>query len=322
MKKNLIFMNRLVIYFFYILTIAIALLSLLGYLGKFNMYLELLTNFKLQLFLLSLIVLVFFILKKRLFWIFFASFCLLINSLVVLPWYINVSDIPENNSNNLKVFVFNVLHNNKKYQQTISLVNKEAPDIAVFLEATSGWSKNLDLLYSNYKYHFSSSKLQMEIYSKIPLNHSNIDVYGDYRGVITSDINIAGQELVFIATHAYPQLYYGIQGFQIRNDQLLQGIGNHVNQISKPVIVVGDLNATMWSPFYQEMIKISGLKNARQGFGVLPTQSSFSPNISWLSIPLDHCLVSDKIKVKNIKIVSNMGSDHLPLIIKLSIPKY
>ncbi len=312
-------LNLSIFYFFTINTIVLILLSLLGYLGKYNMYLELLTNFKLQLFLLSLIILVFFLLKRHLLGIFLASFCLLINSLVVIPWYIGSSNLNYNYNSDLKVLVFNVLHNNKKYANTISLVETEVPDIAVFLEAKSSWVESLELLSPNYQYHLSYPKLQIEIYSQIPLNNTQVDVYGDYRGVVTSNFNIAGKELVFIATHAYPQLYYGVEGFQIRNDQLLQGIGNYVNQISKPVILVGDLNATMWSPFYQEMIKNSKLKNARQGFGILPTQSSISPDISWLSIPLDHCLISEKIQVKNIKTISNMGSDHLPLIIELGI---
>lgn len=35
--------------------------------------------------------------------------------------------------------------------------------------------------------------------------------------------------------------------------------------------------------------------------------------------PIDHCLVSSEFTVKNIKTGNDIGSDHLPLIIELSL---
>ena len=38
-----------------------------------------------------------------------------------------------------------------------------------------------------------------------------------------------------------------------------------------PIMVVGDLNATMWSAPYRSLIDSTGLRNARRGFGILPS---------------------------------------------------
>jgi len=86
------------------------------------------------------------------------------------------------------------------------------------------------------------------------------------------------------------------------------------------VIIAGDLNVSMWSPFYRSLIKQSGLHNARQGFGILPSQSGIAPQFAILSAPIDHCLVSSDIQVENFRLGSNIGSDHLPIIADLLIP--
>jgi endonuclease/exonuclease/phosphatase (EEP) superfamily protein YafD len=72
----------------------------------------------------------------------------------------------------------------------------------------------------------------------------------------------------------------------------------------------------MWSPFYQRFIQQAGLKNARSGFGIIPTWSTKLPP---LSIPIDHCLVSPNVNVLQMRAGRYVGSDHLPLITDLVI---
>jgi endonuclease/exonuclease/phosphatase family metal-dependent hydrolase len=101
--------------------------------------------------------------------------------------------------------------------------------------------------------------------------------------------------------------------------------------VNNPVVIAGDLNITMWSPYYKRFISKTGLRNARQGFGILPSwpvkttyphYSKIPPFMSWLiSIPIDHCLISPELKVSKIRTGANVNSDHLPLIIDLVIPK-
>ncbi len=215
--------------------------------------------------------------------------------------------------------IFNVLHQNTRYADAIALVEKEKPTIAAFLEATEPWPKELAVLQNTLPYHFSAEKLQIELYSSLPLEKPSIQLYGNYRGLVISNLTVGKKEITFIATHAYPQLYFGKEGFAWRNQQL-DGIGEYVRQIQKPVVLIGDLNATMWSPHYKSLSQRSGLRNARAGFGILPTLSTVSFQIPWLAVPVDHCLVSPGIEVRGFRTGPAIGSDHLPVITDVVIP--
>ena len=93
-------------------------------------------------------------------------------------------------------------------------------------------------------------------------------------------------------------------------------MSTYIKLLPNPKIVVGDLNVTMWSPYFTELLEESNLLNARKGYGVVaswPTQ--FPP----LMIPIDHCLTSPDIQVKEIRLLGNIGSDHLPIMLRLVI---
>lgn len=297
-------------------------LSLAGYLGRINLYLEFTSGYKLQFLLVGLCCLVYFTLTRIKLWVAISLFSVLLNLAEILPWYMNQPQI--NNNNNyqpLKVISYNVLWDNKNYEQAISFIHQQQPDIAIFQEAIEPWAKHLSVLKANYPYHIEAKKLEIEVYSKYPLSNTEIKLYGTYRGLVISDLKIdQDRQIKLIATHAYPQLYYGQKGWQIRNEHLEKGIGEYVNNLKQSVIVAGDLNVSMWSPFYHSLIKQSGLHNARQGFGILPTQSGINPQLAIFSAPIDHCLISSDIKVKNFRLGKHLGSDHLPIIVELLIP--
>ena len=72
----------------------------------------------------------------------------------------------------------------------------------------------------------------------------------------------------------------------------------------------------MSSPFYKNMVKSGKLRNARSGFGILPTWPTFMPLVY---IPIDHFLVNKEIGVLKVRTGPKVGSDHLPLITDLVI---
>lgn len=320
-RSNYSFTNLIknwITYFFILVTVIVTLLSLAGYLGKLNVYLEIISNFKFQYLLVAFCSFIFFTLTRCKNWWIVSLFCLLINLAEIAPLYLpQLGVVHQSSGQSMRLFLSNVLFSNTQYADVISLVREEKPTIAVFLEATSPWPEELSVLQDILPYHISAEKLEIEVYSSLPLENTSIQLYGEKRGNVISDLTIQGKVVSIIASHAYPQLVFGSQGYEWRNKHLEEGIGNYVAQLKKPVVLIGDLNATMWSPYYKSMIQRSGLRNTRAGFGILPT---IGPLLPWGGIPFDHCLVSPKIKVLNTRTGKDVGSDHLPLITDLVIP--
>ena len=310
--------NSIVYYLFLGLCISAIAFSLAEYLSSWHRYFEFTTSYKLQFLLMGLCSLSYFLLTRRNLGIILCWFCIVINLAEIVPWYMNRPTIPDAEYQSLKAFSYNVLWSNKDYDRAIALVAKEQPDIAIFQEVISGWSPALTVLKPDFPYHIRSEKQEMEVYSKFPLLDPEIMFYGIYRGSIAVNLQIGDRKVKFVATHAYPQLYWGQGGWSIRNDQL-HDLKEYAQNQPQPIVIMGDLNISMWSPYYRSTIEGSGLRNARQGFGILPTHSIVAPQFAALSAPLDHCLVSSDILVKDFRLGSAIGSDHLPIIAELLI---
>jgi endonuclease/exonuclease/phosphatase (EEP) superfamily protein YafD len=303
---------------FLIGTVLLILLSLAGYFGLFNRYLELTSHFKLQYLIVSFCPFFFFLLRRHNLGFSISLFCLLINLYEIAPWYLPSSWGIANNSEaqQIRVFQSNVDKYSNNYDRVISLARKEKPDLAVFLEVGKTGAKKLEVLKDILPYSIAHQDVKIDgaaIYSKLPLLNTSIKSLGGGRKSILADVLIQKKLISVIAVH--PSQALGKIYFEERNRQLV-GIADYVAKVKNP-LVVGDFNVTMWSPYYKRFVSTAKLRNARKGFGILPSWHTSYP---LLSIPIDHCFVRDNIKVLKIRIGRNVGSDHLPVITDLLIP--
>jgi endonuclease/exonuclease/phosphatase (EEP) superfamily protein YafD len=304
---------------FLLVTVALILLSLIGYLGELHHYLDLTSHFKLQYLILSFCPFFFFLMRRQQLGLSLSLFCLLFNLLEIAPWYLPQSFVSssEIQGQKLRVLQSNINKYHYQYSQLISLVKQEKPDIAVFLEVSQANAKKFEVLRDILPYSIAAPDGDIDgtlVYSKLPLKNSSVKSIGEGRKSILADIAIQGQTLSLITAH--PSNALGKAFVEERNRQLA-AIGDYVAQVKNP-LVVGDFNVTMWSPYYKRFVSKARLGNVRAGFGILPTWPTFRP---LLYIPIDHCLVRRDIKVLNVRTGRKVGSDHLPLITDLLIPQ-
>lgn len=296
---------------------------------SFSGWLEVFSHFKLQYCILNLLFLLYFLMSRNRKLIIISFFCLSLVAAEIVPWYIPNAGLVANNSDSLRVLSLNFNIKNQSYAKGLSLVRQENPDLAVFMELNLAWKTQLATLHDLFPYSISNTdpnQLGIAVYSKYPLENASIADWGSpHNPIILGNLLMNGRAISVVATHPPPPKP-GL--FQVRNRQLYE-ISRYIKSLSNPTIVLGDLNITMWSSYYRSLVKTTGLRNARQGFGLLPTwprKTTFSPYsrisppiLGLLSIPIDHCLVSPGIKVVSIHTGTNVNSDHLPLIADLMI---
>ncbi len=322
--------NNIVAYGLLLVIIAVTLLSLAGSTGG-NVYLEIASNFKLQYLVISLLIFAFLASTRQQYFLLIGLVCIMINLVAIVPWYIpHFAGVGEA-TNKVRILLCNITPKNQNYAQVISLLRSEKPDIAVLLNINNTWIEKLSAVNDILPYpigRINPDNVGIAVYSKRFLENPIISSLGNQKNaIILGDFTISKQVVSLVAPLPLPPLEPTL--FKSRNQQL-EEISQYIHQLKNPVVMVGDFNTTMWSAYYKRFLQNTGLRNARQGFGILstwPTKekfSSYQPPLPLLlsmllSIPIDHCLVSPEVKVVNIRTGPNVGSEHLPLITDLVI---
>lgn len=242
---------------------------------------------------------------------------LFLNLMYVMPWYFTHTGKISNDTVEIKLMHSNVNTRNQNFQAFINLVNSESPDIVIAQEVNSKWLLKLKKIASSYPYSYSSPRednFGIAIFSKYPFDSIN-ELYWGSANVpsLKAELTVSGQQFTIITTHPLPPI--SNEYYIARNSQI-----DEVSEVSKvinsPLVVIGDLNVTMWSSDYKSLELDTNLTNTRKGFGLLPTWPTMMPIFM---IPIDQCLVSSHFVVHDIKVGENIGSDHLPLIVKLGL---
>jgi len=109
-----------------------------------------------------------------------------------------------------------------------------------------------------------------------------------------------------IAVHPPPPLNSEIRQ---AGDAQMERLSEWIKGAPKPVVVMGDLNATGWD-YRTSLLKEAGLKDGRLGHGLIPT---WPVGRRLMQIPIDHILVPEEIEVLSFLSGPPIGSDHLPV---------
>ena len=238
-----------------------------------------------------------------------------LNAIVVLPWYVGEDET--SGGVELKLLHANVLSSNTEYDRLISLLDTETPDLVMLQEVSPDWLVALDELRADYPYSYAEARegnFGIAFFSRVPfksVSHFDSPPYG-YPTIVAS-LDVDGQVLHFIGTH--PMIPVSGDFYDARNEQLA-GVAQLLGKQAEPKILVGDLNLSQWDVNYKHLEQQGGVRNARKGFGILPTWPVFMP---FAMIPIDHVLVSETISVTGLYSGPRIGSDHLPLIVTFSL---
>lgn len=224
------------------------------------------------------------------------------------------------NSDHISLLSVNVLQSNSDYEKLIQLINKIKPDILLTMETNKDWEKALSKVEDLFNYTCKIPKENeygMHFYSKLEVEKCTPHylISEDYPSVEVKMKDHKGNDFAFWGIHPPPPSPTQKTTSKPK-DKELKIVSKLIEKLHVPVIVSGDFNSVCWSKSSKLFAKVSGLKDARIGRGLYGT-FPVSPKI--FRFPIDLLFHSKQIKIQQIKTLSNIGSDHLPLLAKFSI---
>jgi endonuclease/exonuclease/phosphatase (EEP) superfamily protein YafD len=222
-------------------------------------------------------------------------------------------------SPDLKVLSVNVHTANTQHDRVEAYVKRVAPDVVVLIEVDSRWLAQLTNLARSHPHRIEAPRednFGMALFSRLPLESGRVVHLGE-AGVpsVEARVRVGDRAVWVVGTHPLPPSHR--ENARFRDDQL-RAVAAHMAGLPGPRMLVGDLNATPWSPVFRGLLAASGLVDTRCGHGWQPTWPAGMP-LLW--IPLDHALISDELAVWERRVGPGVGSDHYPVVLGVSWKK-
>ena len=117
-------------------------------------------------------------------------------------------------------------------------------------------------------------------------------------------VDLDGQPVRVLGTHVVSPL---TADRAARRGAMLDWVPGWTGRSDVPAVVMGDLNATPWSPALIGMLEEAGLIDSQVGHGL---QASYPASLRWLGIPIDHVLHGPELTTTNRRLGPSLGSDH------------
>ncbi|MBL8260005.1 MAG: endonuclease/exonuclease/phosphatase family protein [Candidatus Competibacteraceae bacterium] len=213
----------------------------------------------------------------------------------------------------LRALLANVNSANRDDRRIRDLIARHDPDVVILLEATPWLLERLAGLADRYPHRIAEPRednFGIALLSRRPFSNGCIARIGAAGLPSTvAEFEIGRRRLVIAGTHPLPPMSAELA--RLRNEQF-DSLAAFARQTPQPLVVMGDLNATPWSPYFERLLADSGLRDGRSGHGLLPTWP-----VGWppLWIPIDHVLISEGIEIQRWQTGAAIGSDHYPVIV-------
>lgn len=233
----------------------------------------------------------------------------------LVPFWMGTDSAPAG-SERVRILSVNVLSNNSRSDLLRGVIREQSPDLVVLLEFSPAWDEALKWMEVDYPHRClepQRGNFGMAVYSRRPLSRRRVRNLGEAGPLcIAVDLDLAGRPLTVWGVHTYPPV--SAEASAARNMHMA-ALARFIREDQADCVVIGDLNCTSWSPWFENFTQQTGLRDSRMGRGV---QASWPSGPFWLSplrIPIDHCLVSSSVGVAGRHVTAGLGSDHLGVVV-------
>jgi endonuclease/exonuclease/phosphatase (EEP) superfamily protein YafD len=212
----------------------------------------------------------------------------------------------------LRVVAVNVWYRNHQFQRVIDFIARERPDVALLAEVTAEWEQALAPLIESYAHRYATRGRRgtgLLLLSRWQMQAEVLPGFSDVEPAVAATLRINDRSVQLLSVHTSWPL--GPRCSMLRDRQLAL-IDEFARRQTQPLIVLGDLNVSPFSPHFQALLAGGKLNSAAQGFGWQPTWPTFLPPAG---IQIDHALTSAGVFITGFRRGSAVGSDHLPIVI-------
>lgn len=220
----------------------------------------------------------------------------------------------------------NVLVDNRDPQPFLSIPEVVAADILVLQEMRPRWQDALAA--SGYWTYESSRNLRastdMKVFSRFP-------ILGE-RTVSPESRDTGGRHAIRfeLLVDERPVILYAIHPQTPRREAMWREREAYFRDLAAAletepsdaaVIVAGDWNMPPWSPFFRDFLSSTGHNTTESRWWPRPTRFSMRfGGLTWLGTPIDRVVLSPNVGLVELATGPQFGSNHLPVIARLSIP--
>jgi endonuclease/exonuclease/phosphatase (EEP) superfamily protein YafD len=217
----------------------------------------------------------------------------------------------------IRVLMLNVLTENRHVDQVRQLIADEKPDVVGLVEVDERWIAAVAPAVSDFPGRLEAPRRDnfgVALYARGPMTGA-IERLGSGLPCAVAEVAIRDARLRVVLMHPVPPVDADAMSLQ---ESQVAAVAERVRGLADPVLVMGDFNTTPWSRVFARLVETTGLCDSRAGFGI---QASFPSDMAVMRIPIDHLLASCAIGVRARRIGPRVGSDHLPVIVDLTIPR-
>jgi endonuclease/exonuclease/phosphatase (EEP) superfamily protein YafD len=300
--------------------VALAVMSLAAFLGRWVWWLDVLANFRAQ-YVVALAVLGLVVMlskwRKTGYVIIGAA---LINLIAVLPLFIGSPADPESTAVSVRVMSFNLLSDNESYSDVIDYIEAVDPDIVLLHEASRPWEVAIES--SGLDHEVVRARSEELIFGTLVLVRGAGVEAVSYGFAETSPRAVevsftpAGWSSPLTVLGTHPLAPTDDDRAALRDAQL-GFAGQWAADRTGAYLVAGDFNSTPWSWPFRRLLDLGELHNSQIGFGLQPSFSSQANLL--LRVPIDHLVHSEALEVTDRRLGPSLGSDHFPLLVDLQL---
>jgi endonuclease/exonuclease/phosphatase (EEP) superfamily protein YafD len=215
----------------------------------------------------------------------------------------------------LRIVSINVFYANDDHATVIDFLRREKPDAVSLMEMDAGWRKSLEPLLKDFPHRYQTTGTGgrgITLWSRLPMKDAAVLPIGvRAEPAIAATLDVQGREVRVFAVHTTWPMAPASAG---RRNEQLERLAEQARSVTLPLVVVGDLNITPFSPFFKKLLADGGLRSGSEGFGWQATWPTFMPPAG---IQIDHALVNSRVTVEHFGKGTSIGSDHFPIVADL-----